>query len=136
MGAFETKAAAVIGPIAEASATGRRGVYRESYSTTAVSRVVPSGWKGNFVDFQANGADFQVAFSIGAAATLVFDQVEAFNSVTGDAAVGWEIKDGTRVSWIVPSHPTKDVYVNFICAGGTSAGFLEAYLSETNSQVK
>lgn len=126
MGAMESKAAAVAGPIAAADATGKTGVYRYASSTSNASAAIPSAWAGKelFLRVLSTGCNTQVAFSLtGSAATLAYNQAAALG--TGHAAAG-----GTCVDSVPEHFPVPKTASHISWISSAAGGYVELYLSE------
>lgn len=124
----ENKAASYSGPVGAADPTGARGVFAEPLTAaTNVSRALPAGIPGNFVDLQALTADVRVNFSP-AAVTLTYAAASPLSG-TPAATRGFTIPAGTCKSVFVP----KDcLFINMI---SNATAELELYCSEYTQKL-
>ncbi len=125
------------GAVAAADATGLTGVYRyaASASNTSVALPVRGDKRGGFstlatrfLRVRAVGCNVQYAQGLGAAPTLVFNELSVWG--TGDVNAGATVVDGTSEDFIVDAHAT---HLAWICSNAT--GTVEFYLSDTTSGV-
>jgi len=137
----ETKAASIAGPKAEATrSTGGHpgnGTVRIATSTTCVSNALDTNaltdgrtivpLAGHFVDIQNEDLvnPLEVAFSAGAAATLVYGQTGTF--AAGSAVAGWRIQPGQTIPVIVPPDAT---HFNHIQPAAATAATVSIRCSE------
>lgn len=116
-----------VGPIAALDPTGHTGVYRFATAAGNLSFQLPTDMLGRPYEIQAVGLAIQYAFSLGAAATLVNNQLSAIN--TGSAVAGFTVAagalDGQSGAKIVPQpkDPNQPVFLNVVSTGTT--GFVE-----------
>lgn len=125
MSAIESKALSKHLPRAVADTTSRTGVQRYATATSNASATMPGGWKGKWVTFQSDGADTQVAYGVGSAPTLVYDQAAAIG--TGHAGAGATCKDGMPRDFLIPREATHLAWIS-----SATGGFFEMHLSELN----
>jgi hypothetical protein len=132
--AYTEQASWLIGPTAALDTAGLRGCYRYASSATAASAALPLGWttartnlgrygSGPFIRIAARTVAVQVAFSKGAAVTLVINQLSSIG--TGHAQAGFTVEAGTFVDVMVPSDCS---HINWV--GPDTTGWVEFYMSE------
>jgi hypothetical protein len=128
MGALLKAALRVFAPFlrSTADATGARGVFRESATTTAQTDDVPSAWKGAYVELTARGTYVQwgIVLKGETAPTLVLDQVAALG--TGHAAAGKTLLEDTEKTVWIPPNAEKLVW---ICGTANAGEFFEGNLA-------
>jgi hypothetical protein len=122
---IEARSASLGAPISTADSTGAKGVHRIAVSTTAGSSAVPAGMVGQFVRIQSATANTQIAFTQGAAQTLVINQAAALG--TGHAAAGWTVFASSSQSFYVPA---KTTHINYVA---DAAGFIEIFRDECSA---
>jgi len=125
-------AARITGCIAAADATMRTGGWRIALTGAAQSVALPTAGAekgkrstlgGRFVRAMAVGANVQLAQGVGAAPTVVLNQVSVMG--TGNAGFGMTLANGQAESFRLDSAATHLGWVS-----DAAAGFLELYVSD------
>ena len=123
--AIQNKAASKHLPRAVADTTSQSGVQRYASSASNATAAMPDAWKGKWVTFHSDGVDTQVAYGVGSAPTLVYDQASAIG--TGHAGAGATCKDGSPRDFLIPREATHLAWIS-----SATGGFFEMHLSELN----
>ena len=123
--AIQSKALSKHLPKAAADSTNETGVVRYGTSTSNATAVMPGSWKGKWITIQSIDANTQVAYGVGSAPTLVYDDTGAIGA--GTAGAGATCAAAMPRDFLVPREATHIAWIS-----NANGGFVEMHLSELN----